>query len=371
MAVLWAHMYDQPPSLAAARPDLAVTTDVVLARALAKDPEDRYATCAAFIDALGAALSAPARPDSRATRRGNGSAPAAAASWPPRPRDREAQPPPRRTESAPQPATLDSPAPVLVGPPWEPLHKSPSGQSAVSVPSAPSVPPAAPATQAGPLSWPEPLLRRWRQLAGHGDHRTRRGDYEEDGDHERRGKRRWPVVSTALVLLVLLVGGGGYGFWRYDQSQYYVGEQDGFVAIFGGTNHNLAGISMSSLIQRTTLPVSQLTSGDQNLVTQTISQGSKNSAQLIVDQLQTHASDCHQQWQALATWQTKNATYQRELAAAAGTKAKVRASDEPGPGADARRPGLRTAAAFGIPASALPTAQASATPAITPSPAAA
>jgi len=174
-------------------------------------------------------------------------------------------------------------------------------------------------------------------------------------------------VSAALVLLVLLVGGGAYGFWWYNQKQYYVGQQDGFVAIFRGTDQNMAGISMSSLVQRTTLSVSQLTSGDQAAVTQTISQGSVNSAQLVVDQLKTHATDCQQQWAALATWQTKNATYQRELIAARRTKTKVPASDNPGMEPTPADPDCAPAAAFGIPASALPTAQASATPSAAPS----
>ncbi len=200
-----------------------------------------------------------------------------------------------------------------------------------------------------------------------GGHRATRRDYDEDGDYERRGKRRWPIVSAALALLVLLVGGGGYGFWRYNQSQYYVGEQDGFVAIFRGTNQNLAGISMSSLVQRTTLSVSQLTSGDQAAVAQTISQGSVNSAQLVVDQLKTHATDCQQQWSALAAWQTRNATYQRELVAARGTKTKVPAQDNPGMEPTPADPDCAPATAFGIPASALPTAQASAAPSATPS----
>jgi serine/threonine protein phosphatase PrpC len=200
-----------------------------------------------------------------------------------------------------------------------------------------------------------------------GGHRATRRDYDEDDDYGRRGKRRWPIVSAALVLLVLLVGGGGYGFWRYNQSQYYVGEQDGFVAIFRGTNQNLAGISMSSLIQRTTLSVSQLTSGDQASVSQTISQGSVNSAQLVVDQLKTHASDCQQQWAALEEWQKKNLTYQRELVAARGTKTKVPASDNPGVQPAPADLDCAPAAAFRIPASALPTTQASAAPSVTPS----
>ena len=47
-------------------------------------------------------------------------------------------------------------------------------------------------------------------------------------------------MTTLLVLLVRLIGGGLYGGWQYVQGQYYVGVQDGNVAIFRGVNQNLA-----------------------------------------------------------------------------------------------------------------------------------
>jgi PPM family protein phosphatase len=212
------------------------------------------------------------------------------------------------------------------------------------------------------------LLKFWRQVTAHGDHGATHRDYDEDDDFPWR-KRRWPIVTAALALLAVLVLGGGYGFWRYNQGQYYVGEQNGFVAIFRGTNQSLAGISMSSLLQQTTLRVSQLTTSDQAAVTQTISQGSVTSAQQVINQLNSHAKDCQQQWQALATWQAKNVTYQADLASAARRKAKVAPQDNPGVEPSAADPDCAPAAAFGIPASALPTAQtgtAPASPSVTP-----
>jgi serine/threonine protein kinase/WD40 repeat protein len=56
MAVLWAHMYEPPPSVTTRRPDLPAAVDWVLARALAKTPADRYGSCGEFIDALRGAL---------------------------------------------------------------------------------------------------------------------------------------------------------------------------------------------------------------------------------------------------------------------------------------------------------------------------
>ena len=86
-------------------------------------------------------------------------------------------------------------------------------------------------------------------------------------------------MTTLLVLLVLLIGGGLYGGWQYVQGQYYVGVQDGNVAIFRGVNQNLAGISLSSLIQRTTLPITQVVASNQGMIRQTIPSGSLGDAQ--------------------------------------------------------------------------------------------
>ena len=56
MAVLFAHLQQPPPSLSARRPGLPAAADAVFARALAKDPEDRYPGCGQFADALQEAL---------------------------------------------------------------------------------------------------------------------------------------------------------------------------------------------------------------------------------------------------------------------------------------------------------------------------
>jgi Protein kinase domain/Glycosyl hydrolase family 26 len=55
-AVLWGHMSEPPPLLASRRLGLPAAVDGVLARALAKAPEDRYASCRDFAGALCAAL---------------------------------------------------------------------------------------------------------------------------------------------------------------------------------------------------------------------------------------------------------------------------------------------------------------------------
>lgn len=65
MAILFAHLSEPPPRLGERRPALPAGLDPVLARALAKAPQDRFPSCGEFGDALRAALGlAPYDPDS-------------------------------------------------------------------------------------------------------------------------------------------------------------------------------------------------------------------------------------------------------------------------------------------------------------------
>ncbi|WOT40711.1 serine/threonine-protein kinase [Streptomyces coeruleorubidus] len=55
IALLWAHQYDPPPELSGKRPGLAPAVDRVMAKALAKSPEDRHGSCGEFVAELSAA----------------------------------------------------------------------------------------------------------------------------------------------------------------------------------------------------------------------------------------------------------------------------------------------------------------------------
>ncbi len=205
---------------------------------------------------------------------------------------------------------------------------------------------------------------RARRPGGHRAGRRRDGE-----DYPQRGRRRWPIVTGALVLLVLLLGGGLYGFWQYNQGQYYVGEQNGYVAIFRGTNQTLAGISLSSLVQRSTLQVSELRDSDQAGIGQTISQDNVNDAQTLIDSLAAQVSQCRTQWQKVAAWPVANQRYQSELTAAAHSNGKIKVppTDNPGPQPDAPdAANCASATALGV---TIQAAQPPVTPSSTPTPA--
>ena len=52
LAIMWAQLSDPPPSLIGIRKDLPTAVDGVMARALSKEPDDRYGTCLEFATAL-------------------------------------------------------------------------------------------------------------------------------------------------------------------------------------------------------------------------------------------------------------------------------------------------------------------------------
>jgi serine/threonine protein phosphatase PrpC len=195
---------------------------------------------------------------------------------------------------------------------------------------------------------------------GRHSHRARRHRLDDDEDdyvQPQVGRRRWPIVTTLLVVLVLLVGGGLYGGWTYVRGQYYIGVQNGNVAIFRGVNQNVAGISLSSLVQRYNLPVTQVVPGDQGMIRQTITASSLNAAQTVVSQLQSGVTSCRQKWQALVTWQTKEQSYLQALSAYEAQKTRRGPAPKNTAGAQPPTPTATEcapASAFGISTTALP-----------------
>jgi hypothetical protein len=66
LAVAWAHLEEEPPRASTRRPGLPQSVDGVITRAMAKDPEQRFPSCGAFVtaaqDTLGLGKLRPSRP---------------------------------------------------------------------------------------------------------------------------------------------------------------------------------------------------------------------------------------------------------------------------------------------------------------------
>jgi Protein kinase domain len=128
VSVMYAHLSEPAPSLRARRPELPVQVDEVMARALAKAPADRYATCGELAVALRQALD-PAYGGNDAPLAGGGSPPAD------HPVTQIAVPP----GSVPQPEQVPGAAALESGrqpgepAPQPPVHTQPSARSVTRV----------------------------------------------------------------------------------------------------------------------------------------------------------------------------------------------------------------------------------------------
>src|SRR5271166_4908798 len=174
----------------------------------------------------------------------------------------------------------------------------------------------------------------------------------------RPGRRRWPIVTTSLVVLVAVILGGGYIAWRWSQDQYYVGaDSKGEVVIYRGVNQRIAGISLSKPYQLTGIELAQVPAPYQQTLKATDAASSLGNAQAIVANVHTQVSACQQQYTTLRNWVTKENAYQVAVARAKlarqAKKPAPKIPPDPGlqpPKAEAMCP---PSAAFGIAASAL------------------
>jgi DNA-binding beta-propeller fold protein YncE/tRNA A-37 threonylcarbamoyl transferase component Bud32 len=169
MAIMWAQVSAPPPALTSRRPGLPAAVDPVLAKALAKAPDDRYGTCLEFAAALHSAIGSPA-----------GEPPA---SQPP------AGPPPAPEGRADSPLHGDAPGGVVTG------HARPP--AAMDAPAA--APPSAPSEEAAAAA---------SGGAGQAASSGPAGDRMPPGKPPARSRRSRAVILVACVALLGAIGGG-------------------------------------------------------------------------------------------------------------------------------------------------------------------
>ena len=111
-------------------------------------------------------------------------------------------------------------------------------------------------------------------------------DLDEDAVEEepRRGSRAWLTVLGALLLVIGLVL-AGWGGYRWTQTQYYVGEADGQVAVFRGIPATAGPLTFSTPVELTGTRVDELPGFVADRVHETIRATSLEDARGRADRL--------------------------------------------------------------------------------------
>jgi protein phosphatase len=108
-------------------------------------------------------------------------------------------------------------------------------------------------------------------------------------------------MTSILALFVLLVGGGALVAQQVINTQYYVGTSRDKVTIFRGLDQKLLGISLSSVYQRTNIPVSGITSTSAQAIKQEPA-GSLAQADHFVANIRNGYNTCQAAYKAVRQW---------------------------------------------------------------------
>ncbi|MGE5286783.1 MAG: protein phosphatase 2C domain-containing protein [Micromonosporaceae bacterium] len=183
------------------------------------------------------------------------------------------------------------------------------------LPQAPLPRPDTPAGRAKALTHtaPQPVITDLESSPAANGHDGAGNVTGEDDGGGVRPRRRWPIVTSVLVVLFAVIAGGAFAAWRYSQSQYYVAADGGRVAIFRGINEKVAGLSLWSVYQRTAISLTAVPLDDRTRIAATIQATNLADAQRIVSHISQEVQKCQAAQAQLAQWQKDFATYQKEL----------------------------------------------------------
>ncbi len=130
-------------------------------------------------------------------------------------------------------------------------------------------------------------------------------------------RKRWPIVTSALVVLVVALGVGGYLAYSYTQDQYYVAVNSaGHVVIYQGVNQSVIGISLSHPHTDTGIALNQVSAQFRQELAGNPSAASLSGAQGIVRNISSQVNQCNTYYHQLQTWFTAQNNYLTQLHAA-------------------------------------------------------
>lgn len=125
------------------------------------------------------------------------------------------------------------------------------------------------AAQDGPAARAAELSRQ-ASTPGGGVAAVDAGDDEEDQEEQRRRRRRRVRGAVLGLLAVVLLAAGAFGFYRWTQTQYYVGVDGEVVAIYRGIPQAVGPVSFSEVVETSDVVVEDLPAFVRERLAQTI-----------------------------------------------------------------------------------------------------
>ena len=104
--------------------------------------------------------------------------------------------------------------------------------------------------------------------------------------------RSWKKRGTALFLVLALISGGAlWGIYSYIQTRYYLGVENGNVAIYQGIKESFGGLGFSTLYQESEIRIVDLPDFQQELILKSISADSLADAEAKLEQILESSKD--------------------------------------------------------------------------------
>lgn len=107
----------------------------------------------------------------------------------------------------------------------------------------------------------------------------------EEMDSPRRRKKRWGLAAFIWAFIVVLLAGAVWAGLAWVNTQYYVGENNGKVAIYRGVDQSLGPVHLNNLEKETDVEVSRLPDYSKSRVQDGIGASSLKDAERVVSDL--------------------------------------------------------------------------------------
>jgi PPM family protein phosphatase len=130
-----------------------------------------------------------------------------------------------------------------------------------------------------------------------GAHARAASDGEDAAAAVSLPRRRWPVITSILVVMFLLVAGGVVVGWQVVRGLYYVNSDGNQIIIYRGISQNIAGLTLNSVYKRTGIPKAEVPS----YISLPTTPGSLSKARQTVQLIQ-HTYTCSQDMQKVAAY---------------------------------------------------------------------